>query len=208
MSKIKEGVGLVFQSSFLKSKKGYSLIELLVTISILLVLFTVAIIYYNGYLKGVETTFAKSEMTNILKFAKTAWSTDGDYHQFIYTMGYVPPKGKQFATVGTDAIRNTVCCNKYQNCIGKGFLHYDCNLTNQLINNIDICTHTGKCTFPGLQPLTTNDFRPPPPVTNPDFKVIQNQSDWCDCNSFTVGGKTLDGIILTLKTDGTLATKN
>ena len=196
----------------MKSKKlmvkGFSLIEMLVVISIIGILCSIALLYYGNLQDSSDITWAKAEMAEVIKVMKTAKSNDGYYHQFIYSMGY-RPKGTVFASVGTDAPA-AICCNQYPDpgtspCSKNhksGFLYYNCGNSPSEIStdNFEICKSTGysnTCDLKsGLSALKTSDF------------TTCSVSTWCDCNQFTVGAMTRVGYELTINHIGTLCSEN
>ena len=191
--------------------KGFSLIEMLVVISIIGILCSIALLYYGNLKKSADLAWTKAEMTEIVKIMKTAKSSDGYYHQFIYSMGY-RPKGSVFASVGTDAPA-TICCSQYPDpgtspCSKNhksGFLYYNCGNSPLEVatDNIEICGGTGYSNTcdkksSSLSALSTSDFT----------HCSVSPTNWCDCNQFTVGAITRDDIELTINQIGTLCVQN
>ena len=195
----------------MKSKKfmnkGFSLIELLVTATIIGSLSLIGIKSYKERKEIIYISWAKAEMTDISQVMRTAKSYDGYFHQFIYTMGY-QPKGKVYASVGTDASATTICCNKYpapgaspcrKNNRG-GFTYYNCENVDPhtATDNIEICdskAYSNSCDKESvLKALKTSDFSTCTP----------NPTAWCDCSHFTIGAKTYSDKILSINQLGTL----
>ena len=96
----------------LNNKKAYSLIELLVTISILAVLVGIAVPSYLKYKDRSYRAWTISEMSHVVGLAKIAKQNDGWYHQFLYQLGY-RPTGIVYAAVGSKADKTTNCCSNY-----------------------------------------------------------------------------------------------
>lgn len=71
---------------------GFSLTELLVTVSILGILTGVAIPYYVKYKEQPVKLAMKTELSELSKFLNYAHSVDGGYHHNIFAMGYKPNK--------------------------------------------------------------------------------------------------------------------
>lgn len=189
------------------ANKGFSLIELLVTIFIIALLMFLGMRAYNEQRAKTYLTWAKSEMNNMAQFMKTARNYDGYYHQYIYAAGY-QPKGKVYASVGTAAAPGTNCCNKYPDpgtspCVKdgrSGFLYYNCDNSalHKATDNIEICnnsSYSGSCQMDsGLSALKTSDFSTCTP----------SPSTWCNCTNFTVGAITFDGRELSINELGKL----
>jgi len=85
---------------------GFSLIELLVTVSIAGVLAVVAIPAYKKYKEAPIKVAMKTEASELSKFLNYAHSVDGGYHHNIFTMGYKPNKNLM-ADAGFEYARGT-----------------------------------------------------------------------------------------------------
>ena len=94
------------------NNQAFSLIELLITFVILVILVLMGTKTYNEQKKNSNIRIVQSEMTEVLRYAKMAKTTDGAYHQFLYQMGYTP-KGKVIAMIGTGASDTIPCCADY-----------------------------------------------------------------------------------------------
>ena len=94
------------------NNKAYSLIELLVTISILGLLIGIAVPSYLKYKGNSYRAWTISEMSHVVGLAKAAKEEDGWYHQYLYQLGY-RPTGIVYAVVGSGADKSTNCCTNY-----------------------------------------------------------------------------------------------
>ncbi len=190
----------------MKFKKGFSLIELLVSVSIIGLLGSIAIISYGSFHKKTASSWTKSEIAEVVKVMNMAKNSDGYYHQYIYAIGY-RPKGKVYASVGTDASSTVNCCSRYPDpgsspCkknFKSGFLYYNCDSSSLGVStdNIEICNDTNygdSCDLEsGLSALTTANFTACIPMAG-----------WCDCNNFSIGAITHFGKQLTINQKGEL----
>ena len=181
--------------------KGFSLIELLVSVVIIAILILIGLRFYGEQKRSTYVTWTKTEMIDIFRLMQSVKSTDGHYHQFIYAMGY-RPKGKVMGAVGTAADPDTICCDQYPDLGAdpcsknwqSGYLYYNCRSDSlgRATDNIEICDGSGydrTCVKEdGLSALQTSDFS----VCSPQ------PTAWCNCGQFTVGGITALGKELTL----------
>lgn len=184
----------------MKNRKGFSLTELLTAATILVTLASVSIISYKKYKKKGAETWVKAELATISQVLKSAFLTDGAYHQFIYQAGY-NPRGTQYGVVSlpSKTTGNKACCNTYPDigtspCAG-GFLHYNCGntATQKARSNKEICDLSTDCdidsslTVSHTSPLGTGGTTD----TNCNAKVLDMASNsWCDCTQFTLVGRT------------------
>ena len=190
--------------------KGFSLIELIVAVFLMLVLSSLGLRYFSSQKKKVISTWAKAELTEMAKIMKMAKNTDGHYHQFLYKMGY-RPKGKIYALTGTLADKFSPCCDQYPHpgsdpCrIGyrSGFSHYDCQtgLPSTALTNVQICDSPGYNLSCEKDADLIINFRKRPGGNPSCFP-----SSWCDCDAFSVAadmslGNTA-GVFLTLNQTG------
>ena len=194
---------------------AFSLLELLVTMTIVIILILMGMRFYNTQKQSSYMSWAKAEMIDISKIMKAAKGYDGYYHQFIYAMGY-QPKGKIYASVGTAASPTSICCSQYPDpgadpCCRKdpltdacvGYLYYNCKAggIHTATDNTEICGFSGASCVrasPRLLPLATSRFSTCRP----------NPTSWCDCEHFTVGAITFLGQELSINQLGELCEKN
>ena len=186
---------------------AFSLLELLVTMTIVIILILMGMRFYNTQKQSSYMSWAKAEMIDISKIMKAAKGYDGYYHQFIYAMGY-QPKGKIYASVGTAASPTSICCSQYPDpgttpCKKNGqsgYLYYNCKsgIPHTATDNIKICDFSNACETVDLVPLATSRFS----TCRPSL------ASWCDCEEFTVGAITFLGKELSINQMGELCEEN
>lgn len=71
--------------------KGFSLIELIVTVAIIGTLAAISIGSYRKYLQKAYKTATKVDLSDVRKALEYTHSVDGGYHERIYTAGYRLP---------------------------------------------------------------------------------------------------------------------
>ncbi len=184
-------------------KKGYSLIELLVGVVVLVLLTAIATTTFSKIKKSTYETWAKSELGQISGFMKTAYGADGFYHQYIYQMGY-RPKGKIMASVGIPSVSSVEpCCNDLPPlgslCEG-GFLFYNCksSIPHNLADNVSICNHLGSphCSLDGaLNALGANPFSNLTVDSSCKAQILATNTSkaWCNCKRYTLAAITSYG---------------
>jgi len=185
-------------------KSAYSLIELLVGLSILILITSIASVRYKNYQKTSYETWSKAELAYINGLMKTAYGADGFYHQYIYQMGYRPQENI-LATVGIPADTHSFlpCCYRLP-ALGtscrEGYLFYKCKSSepHNLTDNVAICNHLGvsRCKIQGhLTNLGTDPLSNlTPSATCPTHFVSHDASQaWCNCSKYTLVAKTSYG---------------
>ena len=180
---------------------GFSLVELLTTVTILMALAGVATMVYRNFSLQNYKAWTKSEMASLAGFLKSAKRIDGGYHQFIYQLGY-KPKGEILATIGIpSSVTKNACCSKYTplgaGC-RTGFFNYNCkdNPPYNLTDNTSMCNNNPSlCTKKGdLSSLGTSPFSGLSKAGDCQATVLDSSTGaWCNCKKFTVAAVTVFG---------------
>lgn len=91
--------------SFLKSQRGFSLIELMVVVSIIAVLAAIAIPRVNRFVAKSRTSEAQVNLSSLYTFNKNFYVEYQGYTPFFETMGYTP-EGRLRYNVGFNGSNN------------------------------------------------------------------------------------------------------
>lgn len=171
---------------------GFSLIELLVTISILGVLAGVAIPSYVKYKESAIGVSMRAELAELSKSLNYAHSVDGGYHHNIYTMGY-RPNSNLVADTGFEYARGTApeCTRFPRNNTGdfSPFLtitanSFDASHIDSAVRASELCTggHCSKSNkvVPGT--LSQNTYTSGHAGCVAEF----SQALKCDCDTFRI----------------------
>ena len=173
---------------------GFSLLELLTTVSIIGILSAVAIPSYLKYKEAPVKAAMKSELSELTKFLNYTHSVDGGYHQKIYSIGYRPNK-HLMTDAGFQYTRSVQpCCNIFPSSGAHGA--YDPYLTLQEYVNTSsdvlsssrakhICS-AGYCNITD-KAATTRLTATPFSTGNPDCITAFNSQNFdCDCDEFKI----------------------
>jgi len=131
-------------------KKGFSLIEVLVSVAILGVLSAVSVGTYRKYLRSAYKTTSKVQLSEIAKTLDYVHSVDGGYHSRIYTGGYrIPNEFKQKSWGGFRARPSKITCDifptkanintQHQNYFTIGPGAYKAGTTDYVQNTRQVC---------------------------------------------------------------------
>lgn len=197
-------------------KKGFSLMELLTVIVIMLTLSGTAVISYKTHKKKSEGTWVKSELANIAQIMEASFMSDGGYHQFIYQAGY-RPIGDQLGIVGASGKNKTgdkACCtsNDYDDltasptaCSG-GHMHYNCKITapHNAATNIAICNSSSYDKCENSSSWKAANLRVETTSGHDCEATKVSKKAWCNCDEFTLAGKTRGTDYFTLNNRGVL----
>ena len=91
--------------------KGFTLIELIITVAIIGILTSIAINSYGKYKKAPQKAAAKLELGNIKETLNYVHSVEGGYHSFLYPGGYRLPKTIKAWGGMPSNITNTIPCD-------------------------------------------------------------------------------------------------
>lgn len=86
----------------MRKQHGFSLIELMITVSIIAILASVAIPSYNGYILRSHRNDAMASLLNIMRAQEDFFAND-----FTYTTTLVEINANNFATFGAPSIANS-----------------------------------------------------------------------------------------------------
>ena len=206
------------------ARSGFSLIELLVAATIMVFLAAMGAVSYKKYKKQGAESWVKGEFATLSSFLGAAHLHDGGYHQFLYQLGY-RPKRKQYGTVWlpSKSTGDKACCDDYPDnkgaggCTG-GYLYYQCDNSDKgkAISNLGACPKT-ECPRAKNVGEGTNLTLPASYKTAPlgggtvktadkskcNVKELDTASNsWCDCDQYTLVGKTTHKSYLTLTHKG------
>ena len=94
------------------SYKGFSLLELIITIAILGILSFMAVLSYGKYKKSSYKAASKLELSSIKQALSYAHTVDGGYHAHIYTAGYrLPEDIKAFGGFPSSNLKGDIACD-------------------------------------------------------------------------------------------------
>ena len=192
----------------MKGKKGFSLVELLTVLVIMSILSSISVVGYKRYKRNTRASWIKVELGKVAQNLKSARLTDNGYHQFLYVVGY-RPKGEQEGVVSlpSKTTANKACCSNYADLGSSpcgGFIYYNCknSAPYNKSSNLEICDSNPNCSYDSTL-LSVDHGNPIGTGGTADVgcnakELDSNSNSWCDCNSFTLAGKTLDNSFFTL----------
>ena len=197
-----------FNSNLFNSNRGFSLAEILVTLTIV---GTLALIAGSVYSRARDAPFKamqKKEMTELNKSLQFTRAIDGGYHQKIFTMGYRPSRFL-LASAGfgyREDDQSPICCT------GKGFprntaeaqtkavqfftLHkdiYDASKVESSVLNHLICKKSEHCTYKvdhtrwrfSSGGVSAHNYS----VNDTECAVFPRKNAHCDCNTFIISSR-------------------
>ena len=193
---------------FMFSKKqGFSFIELIATVSIVMVVSGVAIVSYNKFNKNAYITAGKVDLSEVRKVLQYMHSADGAYHPKIYSAGYrMESNYKSFAGFPKTVQDSDVNCNLFPQSkadLDKAHSRYftlsknsfDTGTLHAQTNSFEMCKVTAGCDLHGLGYISlfhVFDNTPQKQNCSIDFShITHSRAITPYCDSYTYGIRLL-----------------